>query len=137
LRRYTFRYAIYPHRGDWKSAYSYRQAQEFNCALYGMQLREGEKLPHERSFLSIEPENVVLSALKVADDGDGIILRFYEAAGEDTDAEITFFREPAEVKVVNLLEYEDEEVSKGLQMEGNRIKLNVKPFEIVTLRLRF
>ena len=56
---------------------------------------------------------------------------------EDTDAEITFFKEPTEVKVVNLLEYEDEEVSKGLQIEGKRIKLNVKPFEIVTLRLRF
>jgi len=38
---------------------------------------------------------------------------------------------------VNLLEYEDEEVSKGLKIEGKRIKLNVKPFEIVTLRLRF
>ena len=137
LRRYTFRYAIYPHRGDWKSAYSYRQAQEFNCALYGIQLRRGEKLPHENSFLTIKPENVVLSALKVADDGDGIILRFYDAAGEDTDAEITFFKEPTEVKVVNLLEYEDKEVSKGLQIEGKRIKLNVKPFEIVTLRLRF
>ena len=137
LRSYTFRYAIYPHRGDWKSAYSYRQALEFNCALDGMQLRGGEKLPHEKSFLSIKPENVILSALKVADDGDGIILRFYEAAGENTDAEITFFREPAEVKAVNLLEYEDEEVSKGLQIEGKRIKLNVKPFEIVTLRLRF
>ncbi|MBL7117861.1 MAG: hypothetical protein ISS94_03660 [Candidatus Syntrophoarchaeum sp.] len=70
LRRYEFRYSIYPHKGDWREASSYKHAFEFNCNLDAVQLRKGEKLPFKRSFLKIEPENVVLAALKKAEDGD-------------------------------------------------------------------
>ncbi len=136
LRKYTFKYAIYPHHGDWKSAGSYRQEREFNCSLYGLQLKEGETLPLQNSFLSIKPENVILSAFKIADDGEGVILRFYEAAGDETDTEIELFLEPKEVKVVNMLEYEDKDVSKSLTVNGKTIKLRLNPFEIVTLKLQ-
>ena len=137
LRRYEFRYSIYPHKGDWREASSYKYAFEFNCHLDAIQLREDKKLPLKRSFLKIEPENVVLSALKKAEDGDEVILRFYETGGEETDAEITLFREPKAVRAVNLLEEEDEEVKKELKIEGERIGLTIKPFEIVTLKLEF
>jgi alpha-mannosidase len=136
LRRYEFRYSIYPHKGDWREASSYKHAFEFNCNLDAVQLREAEKLPLKRSFLKIEPENVVLSALKRAEDGEGVILRFYETKGEETDAEITLFKEPKAVRVVNLLENEDEGVVKELKQEGERIKLTLKPFEIVTLKIQ-
>jgi len=41
------------------------------------------------------------------------------------------------VKVVNMLEEEDEEVAKELKQEGKRITLTVNPFEIVTLKVEF
>ncbi|MGB2728796.1 MAG: glycosyl hydrolase-related protein [Halobacteriota archaeon] len=135
LRRYEFRYSIHPHEGDWREASSYKHASEFNCSLYALQLATAMNPPLKRSFLKIEPENVILSALKGAEEGDGVILRFYETGGEETDAEITLFREPKAVKVVNLLEEEDEGVKKELKIEGERIKLKVKPFEIVTLKI--
>jgi alpha-mannosidase len=93
------------------------------------------KLPLNRSFLKINPGNVVLSALKRAEDGDGVILRFYETKGEETDAELTLFREPKVVKTVNMLEEEDEGVKKELKREGEKIELTLKPFEIVTLKV--
>ena len=136
LRRYTFRYSIYPHRGDWRDASSYKHAFEFNCNLDAVQLREKKKLPLKRSFLKIEPENIILSALKKAEEGDEVIIRFYETQGEETDAEITLFREPKTVKAVNLLEEENEEVEKELKIEGGRIELTLKPFEIVTLKVK-
>ena len=80
---------------------------------------------------------MILSALKRAEDEDGVILRFYETKGRETDTEITLFREPEEVKVVNMLEEEDEEVAKELKQEGKRIILTVNPFEIVTLKVEF
>jgi alpha-mannosidase len=93
------------------------------------------KLPLNRSFLKIDPGNVVLSALKRAEDGDGVILRFYETKGEEADTEITLFREPKAVKVVNMLEEEDEGVKKELKKDGGVIRLQMKPFEIVTLKV--
>ncbi|RCV63473.1 alpha-mannosidase [Methanophagales archaeon] len=73
------------------------------------------KLPLKRSFLKINPENVVLSALKRAEHEYGVIQRFYEKKGEETDAEITLFREPKAVETENMLEEEDEEVKKELE----------------------
>lgn len=135
LRRYTFNYSIYPHEGDWRDASAYKHAYEFNCALYGMQLPEDKNLPLKRSFLTIEPDNVILSAMKMAENEDGAIIRFYETKGEETDAEITLFKEPKTVKVVNMLEEEDEAVKKVLKKKGKRILLKMNPFEIVTLKV--
>jgi alpha-mannosidase len=138
LKRYVFQYAIYPHEGDWKSASAYEHAYEFNTDLSVLHLPDGVKLPLKRSFLEIEPKNVVLSALKKAENGDGgVILRFYETKGEETDAEITLFRAPKAVKVVNLLEEEDEGVEKELKNGGKKIALKMKPFEIVTLKVDY
>jgi alpha-mannosidase len=133
----VFKSSIYPHRGDWREAASYKHALEFNFDLDALQLPKGKQLPLKRSFLRIEPESVVLSALKRAEDGDGVILRFYETKGEETNAEITLFREPKAVKAVNLLEQEDEVVVKELKQERERIILKMEPFEIVTLKVEF
>jgi alpha-mannosidase len=137
MKKYTFRYAIYPHEGDWRDAESYKHALEFNIDLDTMQLPKGIKMPSKRSFLKIEPTTVILSALKRAEDEDGVILRFYETKGEEADAEITLFKAPTEVKVVNMLEEEDAELAKEVKQEGKSIILTVNPFEIVTLRLKF
>jgi alpha-mannosidase len=104
-----------------------------------MQLPEDKNLPLKRSFLNIEPDNVILSAMKMAEDEDedGAIIRFYETKGEETDAEITLFKEPKTVKVVNMLEEEDEAVKKVLKKKGERILLKMNPFEIVTLKVKF
>ncbi len=137
MRKYTFHYALHPHDGDWRDAASYKHAREFNIELDAMQLPNNVKMPLKRSFLKIEPENVILSALKRAEDGNGVILRFYETAGKKANTEITLFKEPKEVKVVNLLEEEDEELAKEVKQEGKGITLTVDPFEIVTLKLHF
>jgi alpha-mannosidase len=137
MKKYTFRYSIYPHEGDWWEAASYKQAQEFSADLDARQLPKGIRLPLQRSFLKIEPGNVVLSALKRAEISDDVILRFYETKGEKADAKITLFKEPKSVKAVNMLEEEDEAVVKELEQEGKRITLTVNPFEIVTMKLKF
>ena len=137
MRKYTFRYAIHPHEGDWREAESYKHALEFNVDLDAMQLPKGVNVPLKRSFLKIEPTSVILSALKRAEDGDGAILRFYETKGEKTDAEIALFKAPTEVRVVNMLEEEDAEVAKAVKQDDKSLTLSVNPFEIVTLRVKF
>ncbi len=154
LRKYTFMYALYPHRGDWREAESFRHAYEFNYELVASQMQDNEEdegimsgassLPNAFSFLKIEPASVILTALKRAEDhdGDAVVLRFYEAKGETTKAKITLFKAPREVKEVNLLEEEEEKCEeaakrRNLSVNGNEIELEVKPFEIVTLKMWF
>ena len=66
-----------------------------------------------------------------------MILRFYETEGRETKAEINLFEEPKSVKMVNLLEEEEEKEKREITVKGKKISLLVKPFEIVTLKIKF
>ncbi len=86
-----FRYAILPHRRSWQEAGTVRRAAEINhgpVALAGNMGPEGF-LPLSGSFLQVEPLNVVAQVLKQAEDGDGLVIRLYESAGEAAHATIT------------------------------------------------
>jgi|Deesub1362A_J573_1020465.scaffolds.fasta_scaffold00449_38 alpha-mannosidase len=132
LKTYTFRYSLYPHEGDWRGAKSYKHGFEFNYDLVAMQLPRAKKFRVKRSFLKLEPDNIVMTALKPSEDGEGVILRFYEASGEETDARLVLFKKPEKAVKTNLIEEELEEITAG-----ENIEIKVKPFEIVTIKLVF
>jgi len=136
FREYTFYYSLYPHEKDWKKAKSYRQGHEFNSDLVALQLSNESKYVSERSFLKAEPDNIVVSAIKKAENSNDIIVRFYEASGKTTKATLTVFRNPKQVNAVNLLEEKDKEFAKSIILKGNKIKISVKSFEIVTIKIR-
>jgi len=133
LKPFTFEYAVQPHDGDWRQAEMYKQAQEFHHLPIAIPADARGALPSEYSFLKISPHNLILSALKKAEDSDGVILRFFETKGEATEAEVELFKAIRRLTLVDLLEREQSE----LPFEGNRFRLEVKPFEIVTLKLEF
>ncbi len=133
LKSYTFEYAVQPHSGDWRQAEMYKLAQEFHHLPIAVQADSNGDLPPEFSFLKLSPNNLILSALKKAEDSNEVILRFFETKGETTQAEVELFREIKRLTLVDLLEREEEE----LPFNGNKFRLEVKPFEIVTLKLKF
>jgi alpha-mannosidase len=137
IKKFDFNYSLYLHKGSWKEAKSYKHGHEFNSDLIAIQISNKEVYRAENSFLRADPDNIIVCAIKKAENDDGIIVRFYETIGQKTEASLTLFRTPEEVKVVNLLEEEDEEFNKEVKIRKNKIKLNVKPFEIVTLKVKF
>jgi len=133
LKSYTFEYAVQPHDGDWRQAEMYKQAQEFQRLPIAIQADGNGDLPSESSFLKLSPNNLILSALKKAEDSDEVILRFFETKGEVTQAEVELFRAIKRLTLVDLLEREERE----LPFERNRFGFEVKPFELITLKLEF
>jgi len=134
LRDYTFKYALQHHDGDWKQAKSYKHGQEYQHQPLPIQAEAKGDLPPEFSFLDISPDNVILSALKKAEDSDEVVLRLFETAGEATKAEIKFFRKIERAAVANLMEDEEQELAVE---DNSKLTIEIKPFEIVTLKLRF
>lgn len=138
FKTYSFEYSLFPHLKGWKQANSFKPAYEFNHNLIGFQMpaerrKKTKILPSRFSFFEVKPENVILAALKKAEDSNEVVLRLFETKGERTKAEIDLFKEPKSVKVINLLEMEEGEI----KFKGKRIKLRVKPFEIVSLKVGF
>jgi len=85
-----FQYTLLPHAGSLVQAGTVRRAAELNqppVALFGT-FHPGGTLPQAASFLSIDRENVVVSVVKQAEDGNGWIVRAYETAGQAVEAEI-------------------------------------------------
>jgi len=130
---YTFEYALQHHEGDWRQSEAYKHGQEYHHRPLCTQANAKGNLPSEFSFLKISPNNLILSALKKAEDSDEVILRFFETKGEETVAEIELFRKIDRCTVADLLEREEYE----LKPDHNILRMKVKPFEIVTLKLRF
>ncbi|MBN2186837.1 MAG: glycoside hydrolase [Dehalococcoidia bacterium] len=136
FKTYTFEYSLFPHEKGWKESNSFKPAYEFNYGLAGFQLPEiksRQVFPCRFSFVEIRPENLILAAFKKAEATDEVILRFFETKGERTKGELDLFKEPNSVKVVNLLEQEEKEI----KFKGRKIRVQVKPFEVVSLKIGF
>jgi alpha-mannosidase len=78
-----FRYTLLPHGGSWESAGTPRRAAELNqpAVVQFATFHPEGRLPQAASFLSVDPQNVMVTVLKEAEDGDGLILRGYETCG--------------------------------------------------------
>ncbi|NYF78896.1 alpha-mannosidase [Granulicella arctica] len=130
-----FSYALYPHGGDWKQALTVRHGYEFNYDLKAMQVQahSGEMKP-EHSFASIDKDNVVLTALKKTESGDGLIVRFYEWAGKGGDVTLTVPPGATSATLVNLMEKPEGE---PIAVSGDKVTVPVTPFEIQTVQINY
>jgi len=131
-----FSYALYPHAGDWKQALTIRRGYEYNYGLQAMQVAPHTgALPPSHSFVSADAENVVLTTMKKAEDGDGLVLRFYDWAGKNGMVEWHVPGGVTGASVVNLMEQPE-----GAQLavaNGDRVSVPVHPFEIQSVRLDY
>jgi alpha-mannosidase len=131
-RELEFDYALFPHDGDWREHGIHREGMEFNNPLIARQTTpHAGSLPAEWSSMRIDHPNVVVSALKHCERG-GIILRIYEATGMPAEGvEIETCSRVTSVEEVDLME---DGIGGPTSVDG-RIRLDLGPFEIKTLRL--
>jgi len=131
------RYALYPHKGDWRDASTVNKGFEFNypVVMKVVNIHEGE-LPSGLSLFSIEPENVILTALKKCEDEDCLVLRFYESSGKPCKAVLKTFRKPRKVMETDLIEW-DTYIKEKKSLSQNTIELDFGKFEIKTIKMYF
>ncbi len=133
LGHHTYQYSVYPYRDGWRKAGIPREALSFGEGLVGFPL---DRLPAARDFsaFELEPGNLVISALKKAERGDSLILRFFEANGEPCRAVLTLPPEIVRIRPVNLLEQPLEDGGE-LPIRDGKLIMDVAAFEIVTLEM--
>jgi alpha-mannosidase len=85
-----FTYTLLPHRGGWQQAGTARRAAELNQPPVAMlaTYHDDGNLPQARSYASAEPENIIISVIKQAEDNDDIIVRAFETAKQATQTTI-------------------------------------------------
>jgi alpha-mannosidase len=131
------RYAIASHAGDWTGGapreLGWSFANPVMASLVDMREEAQGKRAPSGSFCSIDKSNVVLSALKRAEDGDGIVARLIETGGVDTDVTLTL--PTVAIREAMRANLGEEDVSK-LDCGRHDVTVRVRAFGITTVRMR-
>ena len=130
-----FGYALYPHAGDWKQALTERNGYQYNYKLIAMQVEaHSGSLPAEHSYLSVQADNVVLTAAKKAEDNNGIIFRVFEWAGKAADVTFTVPSGATTATLTNLME---KPLGPALPIRDNKVSVPIHPYEILSIRVDY
>ncbi len=130
-----FIYALYPHAGTWQSAMTERHGYEYNYPLQGMQVESHTgALPAEHSFLSVAPENVILTAVKKAEDSNALVFHVYEWAGKSVSLTFTVPPGATGAQQINLMEKPE---GAALTVTANKVTVPIHPFEILALQVNY
>lgn len=130
-----FSYALYPHAGGWREAFSVRHGYDFNYKLNGEQVdpHTGE-MAARHSFVSVEPTNVVLTAMKKAEDSNALVFHLYEWAGKSGNITISVPPGATEATEINLMEKPE---GSPLSVTGDKVTVPVHPYEIVAVQVDY
>ncbi|HBE42794.1 MAG TPA: alpha-mannosidase [Bacteroidales bacterium] len=108
----TFRMLMIPHTGGWKNNNIGRSAEEFIAQPVSIyQGIHNGKQPKSGSFLATDTSNIIVAAIKLAENNDDIILRCVETEGLDSPANL------------------------DLKFAGKKWLGKFRPYEIKTLRV--
>jgi len=140
-RKLTYHLAVFPHSGRWDEAEVWRQAHEHNLpprwTTFGM-IKNYPVAPGFRAarhaFLSVCGRNVILSALKKAEDGDALILRLYNPSAHPACAQIQPPFVPTRIRPADLAEQPlpDNPLQPGAD---GAFDVEIPARKVVTLRL--
>ncbi len=130
---HDFTYSLLPHAGGWKEAGTMQRGYELNYPLAATVAdHHAGPLPAEYSFIAIQPNNLIITAVKQTEDGDNLLVRFYEFTGTETAAQVTVPAGFEEAFNANLMEQPGEK----LPMDGKTVRMPVHPYEIRTVLLQ-
>jgi alpha-mannosidase len=139
LGEHVIEYALAPHGAGWTVGESTQAGEALNLppVIASCGFHAGDLLP-VMSLVAVEPANVRLTALKQAEDGEGLILRLVEVDGTATTAQITFAPEllPGNAVAVEVDTMERALSTNSARVEGNVITVNLLAFDITTVFIR-
>jgi alpha-mannosidase len=129
--RHEIEWAILPHAGTWKEAGVPLAALSYNVPFETFQARAQKgPLGLSKSLLSFDaPDRFLVTGVKRAEDGHGIVVRGYDVTGEGCSVSAT--GELAEGTAERLDIVEDEVPGEPVRLG----EVKAKPYEIVTLRI--
>lgn len=123
-------YSLLPHVGDWRGEVV-AAAYDLNNPLILRTVSGGTGGTQASSLVSVDAPNVIIETVKLAEDGNGLIVRLYENHRSRGKVTVTAGFALSEAYRCNLLE----ENEQPLTVSGSSVQIDVTPYQIQTLRL--
>ncbi len=134
IGKHKFTYSLYPHKGGWREADTFRKAYQLNYPLIA---RTGGRntgdMPEVLSYASTDQPEIIITVVKKSEDSDDIIVRFHETHGKQVNTTLKFNKSIVRVKETDLIERPLE----TLDFNGKEVTIPTKPYEIKTILVKF
>lgn len=141
LGSHTYTYAILPYAGRWTDARLFHEAEAISVPLLAHAV-QGER-PDLRAlrvitpFLTIEEPEIVLSALKPAEDNDGIIVRVFNPLAEPRAATLKFGAPPTGVQLTNLNEEVLPPDQQVFERTDSTVRIAMRPHQVRSIAIHW
>lgn len=148
--KHTFVYALYPHQGDAVQALTYRKGYELNVSpvevtlpaaetspitAAGLTAASGEQRMEQMTFAELDHAQVMIEAIKKAEDSPHLIIRLYETAGMTTRTQLSLGIKCLSAEETDLMEQPLQPLDM-VKVDGkDTVELTFTPFEIKTVRI--
>ncbi len=130
---HEFTYSLLPHSGDYAEGGVTEEAFALNSPLVAsVASPETGHLPLESGLVAVEGTELSIGSLKRSEDGSALVLRVYEPVGARGPVTLRFASQVKGAQRANLLE---EPLEEALEVRGEEVRFDVRPFEVVTLRV--
>ncbi|MBW2581172.1 MAG: alpha-mannosidase, partial [Deltaproteobacteria bacterium] len=140
LGEHSFKYSLFPHTGSWDER-TVAEAYALNDPVFVYQStmddrpQAGENSAlvflYQQAFIQVDHPNIVIETIKRAEDGNGVIVRLYESQRQRGEFTMSTAFELNSAWRTNILELNQKEIF----VAGNQLKFQIKPYQILTLRL--
>lgn len=134
LGRNIFSFGIYCHGNGFENG-TQAQNESFQKPLIAFQTsaRRCGCLSDNFSFADINTENVIIRAIKLAEDQNGFIIRVNEAAGKShKDVKIRFFKDIEAAEEV----LADESYAEAAKTSKNTVTFDMQPYQVKSFRIK-
>lgn len=134
--KHVFKYAIIPHSAADFEEYAFinEQLEAFLLPLRAVRRSGAPEVELAKFGLELAPSALVLSAVKPAEDSNGVVARFYNPTAKKLHAVLT-------TRMKMMAAYQTQLNERNIQqlpiLDGRRLELTVAPAKIVSLRLVF
>ena len=128
MGEHEFTYALYSHLGTVTEGGTIEEANRMNLPAQVVQgmFVDGRKL------INVSSNNVIIDAVKKAEDEDCLVVRMHECRGGRGNVTLSSEYPIKRIVPCNLIEHDCGEV-----IEGANVEFEIKPFEIKTFKLFF
>lgn len=131
MGKHTITYALNPHQGNLANSDTVKKSYFMNnpCLAIATNGGSGEL---DQSFSMVKCDGgLVVETVKIAEDGDGYVIRAYEPQRRRGKATFTFANAKS-VHVCSMLEHDGVKI----KVKDGKFSVDYKPFEIITLKVR-
>lgn len=132
--RHEFTYAVTGHKGDWREGKTPWEAMRFEQRPAAFAVPKYKGKNSSFSLMNINSDRVNIQAIKMAEDGSGVVVRLQELNGKECKK--VKLSSLLLIKAAELLDGAERPLDIQLAVKKGQLNLNFAPYELKTILLK-